>query len=88
MLSSSIESIESIQADTSPKSPNPFTQKYFQDFQDPNQFIISNELTNFLSETNSQQIPKVSLATYVSSTEVGSNSSSLQDLSESDDTSF
>lgn len=46
-MSSDSDSVESVQA-KKPPTPNPFTASYFQDSQDPYQFMISNDITDFL----------------------------------------
>lgn len=59
LLSSSSNSVESIQAKPPPK-PNPYIAKYFQDFQDPCQLMISNGIIDFLSQA--RQNPTIALA--------------------------
>lgn len=57
-MSSDSDSIESVQAKPPLQpSPNPFTSSYFQDLQDPYQYMISNQITEFLS--NQTQISTI-----------------------------
>lgn len=62
IMSFSTDTAESIQADPPPQ-PNSYTSHYFQDLYDPNQFMISNEITNFLSQANTNQIPTIVITT-------------------------